>query len=129
MLTTEQRTNMTELVAALRSGKYEQAGKYLSVDNLDGSFGYCCLGVACELSGKGHWTPERRYKIEEAGGEMYHMPSQVMKHYGFGNSRGFGVEVIPYGSIYTWWIDTLNDSGFTFNQIADLIEWEYLSHE
>ena len=35
---------------ALRSGRYPQTR-----DRLRGKFGFCCLGVACDISGKGTW--------------------------------------------------------------------------
>ena len=37
------------LVAALRSGRYEQGHNRLK----DEYGGYCCLGVACDISGLG----------------------------------------------------------------------------
>lgn len=37
-------------IRALRSGRYKQARRKLRGDN-----GYCCLGVLCDISGKGNW--------------------------------------------------------------------------
>jgi hypothetical protein len=39
-------------LAALRSGEYKQARGYLKTE-----FGYCCLGVLCDVSGLGEFTP------------------------------------------------------------------------
>ena len=37
-------------VEALESGKYKQGKDSLKIQNKDGSFSYCCLGVLCELA-------------------------------------------------------------------------------
>ena len=37
-------------VAALRSGEYQQTTEALSQVDDDGNWGYCCLGVLCELA-------------------------------------------------------------------------------
>jgi hypothetical protein len=37
-------------VAALRSGEYEQGKNHLAVRQADGTFAFCCLGVACEVA-------------------------------------------------------------------------------
>lgn len=44
--------NMAKWIVALRSGKYEQGHRRL---HRDGKF--CCLGVACDVSGLGQWKP------------------------------------------------------------------------
>lgn len=36
---------------ALRSGQYKQ-----TKERLKGKYGYCCLGVLCDVSGRGEWT-------------------------------------------------------------------------
>lgn len=46
--------NLRKWVAALRSGNYKQARGYLRPSD---DSGYCCLGVACEISGVGSWVP------------------------------------------------------------------------
>lgn len=43
--------NAKKWVAALKSGTYEQALSVLHVVD----DGYCCLGVACDISGLGRW--------------------------------------------------------------------------
>src|SRR5688572_22889210 len=48
----EQKQHRKLWVEALRSGKYEQARQRLRVEN-----SMCCLGVACDISGLGHWHP------------------------------------------------------------------------
>lgn len=57
--------NATKWVAALRSGKFKQAKNVLR-DKLygedSGYLAYCCLGVACELSGLGEWVDKSAYR-------------------------------------------------------------------
>lgn len=48
----------TKWVEALRSGEYQQTKEYLHSEG-----GYCCLGVACELTGT-QWIP---YISENSG--------------------------------------------------------------
>ena len=43
-------------LAALRSGEYKQIEGALRLVEYD-KVGYCCLGVACEISGQGTWVP------------------------------------------------------------------------
>ncbi len=53
MPTKTQKKNRAKLVAALRSGKYEQDNGYLHTDK-----GFCCQGVACDIfkkETKGKW--------------------------------------------------------------------------
>jgi len=53
------RVHIRAWVKALRSKKYKQAQGGLRRQIEDGGFGYCCLGVACEVfrlkTGKGDW--------------------------------------------------------------------------
>lgn len=51
------RENMTKLVEALESGKYEKGTHYLLTLAEDGKRKHCCLGVASEISGLGTWQP------------------------------------------------------------------------
>lgn len=107
-------------VAALRSGKYEQDSEALFSPS---SGGYCCLGVACHISGQ---RPSHiAYRT---------MPSRVMAAKWFDvepkdllphriapsrtNSAAFS---IIYGDRKTDLVQ-LNDTGVPFSTIADLIE-------
>jgi hypothetical protein len=99
--------NAQKWVDALRSGKYRQTVKVLR-----NVFGYCCLGVACEVAiknglqlkvegdlfdGKGSWLPERVTKwlgLHDACGKPDSGPA----------------------------LTELNDMGKSFSEIADYIE-------
>lgn len=91
-------------VAALRSGAYSQ-GVYKLYDASDET--YCCLGVACRLTGldRGQWN-------EHADSES---PDDAMaERWGLASSRA--LELFDA-------LAMLNDEeGFTFDQIATVIE-------
>lgn len=58
----------TKWVEALRSGDYQQGRKYLRKANVHtGVVQWCCLGVLCEISGKGHWDGDA-YVVGVGGG-------------------------------------------------------------
>ena len=90
-------------VNALRGGKYKQGRDWLH-SFYDNSF--CCLGVLDEI------FPE----LDLSGGH-----SGVLYNY---SEIGFNSE---NGKIGDTSLDSLNDSGnFTFDEIADIIQAEYI---
>lgn len=100
-------------VAALRSGEYQQGDDKLKnhVDNT-----YCCLGVLCDLhsklTGLGHWDDNGHYRDRLDGNDLYlttgvRLWAELDEHHPRVDGDGLG---------------TLNDNGYTFAQIADLIE-------
>lgn len=97
-------------VEALRSGKYQQAKNRLRVAN-----GFCCLGVACDISGLGEWSGSGFYLYEDDK----LLPIEVrnwlglsgcMGGYGQGDKRAY--------------LSDQNDEGMSFSEIADIIESE-----
>jgi len=115
-MTNVNRENVQAWVDALRSGEYDQAKEVLHTS--DGS--YCCLGVACEISGLGDWDGEY-YKIADEERWSGVLPPAVQKWLGLGIRssnpmlRGNTTAV------------TLNDDfDLTFAEIADLVEKKYL---
>jgi hypothetical protein len=102
--------------------------------------GMCCLGVACDISGIGEWVARAygstMYEIatghyrEEKG-----LPDPVAKWLGLStdprhhpeNPRIPGLvtkDLAAYSdSVGTITLAQLNDSGFTFAQIADVIDY------
>lgn len=95
-------------IDALRSGKYKQ-GKYHLYDEVDNT--YCCLGVLCKII---YPTKDIR-DLSQYGKEE--VPSDDIVNISglFRNNP-----ITPRGSLAY-----LNDSGKSFNEIADIIE-EYL---
>jgi hypothetical protein len=91
---------------ALRSGKYKQGfGKLYNKDTKR----YCCLGVLCKLT-KNRMTGPKEY-----------LSQKVMDQTGMPSKQG---SVYPCG----YNLSGLNDTGMSFNMIADIIEkeWENL---
>lgn len=102
------------LIDALRSGEYKQGQGVLQRGER-----LCCLGVACRVS-----RVELEVKIDlhnvSFNGEDHHLPDEVQRELGwlddcaeltFHDRQGRPVN-----------LTTLNDSGSTFDQIADVIE-------
>lgn len=112
-----------KLIAGLRSGDFKQV-----VGRLKRTDGYCCLGVACEISGLGKWGA----KYSESGGFSFRpndgsiavltdLPEPVMKWLGWSTRPG-KTHIIRRGVNYGFYLVELNDGGLTFDQIADVIE-------
>jgi hypothetical protein len=102
-------------VEALRSGRYQQGEASLR-RGLGDQVRYCCLGVLCDISGLGQWTG-RAYRIEtdaEAIESVHYPPLAVAEWAGTGAADPFIA-----GRDY---LSVLNDTGKTFEEIADLIE-------
>lgn len=89
-------------VEALRSGKYKQGKRALKTKN-----GYCCLGVLCDISNLGEWK-EFSYL-----GEDLTLPLEVQLWAGLSTESPIAKDNL---------LETYNDTGYTFEEIADLIE-------
>lgn len=139
--------NMQKLVDALRSGEYEQVSGTLRKLS-----GYCCLGVACDISGLGAWEANDKAVPDALG-------NYVADSYVIRDELGIQIDadhaVLP--RVVAQWLDIelsgqfqyfppderytfnlnpeeyerdlssvcslseLNDNGFTFEQIADIL--------
>ena len=101
-------------VSALRSGEYQQTQRRLHDEN-----GFCCLGVLCDLYLKENnleWEPSTHYKNAYMFQDMVAvLPLSVEKWAGVGE----GNPLVNDGDSS---LVELNDSGSTFNEIADVIE-------
>ena len=114
-----------EWVRRLRSGDYEQGRGFLRSKGLDGTPDrYCCLGVLCEMA-EGVGLVERF----DSGGEYYDYGSERQT---CGLPRPVrewsGVET-PLGDFLndgqSVRLSSLNDSGLSFEEIAEVIEREF----
>jgi len=93
-------------VSALRSGRYPQAR-----ENLRTTEGFCCYGVLCELA------------VEDGAIPAPEEPDQGVYRY------SGAIALLPH-AVKTWasigfeqmWLARRNDDGWTFDQIADVIE-------
>ncbi|MDM0024118.1 hypothetical protein [Variovorax saccharolyticus] len=112
-------------VAALRSGKYEQAHGELRGDEN----AFCCLGVLCEISGVGSWgydsetgLPEKAYCAGTAF-ENDLPPHAVLDWAGFSAGAAIARRIpkVTIGGDEEVLHDH-NDGGRTFAEIADAIE-------
>lgn len=115
-------------VNALRSGNYEQDRERLRSVN-----GYCCLGVLCDIYAKEHHVEWKFVGIEEKN-------PQPMDYWFFqGKSEMLPENVIDWAELesenphvkiyeheddeYVWdTIANVNDTGYTFSEIADIIQ-------
>jgi hypothetical protein len=134
------------LVEQLRSGHWKQIQGFLHVDD-----GYCCLGVACALSGLGEWRQQDDPSIIFYGYRV--RVSDPLYSIAPETSTWGSIEstiVLPWRvqKALEWATDAgdleierreedmrpeqrdrislteLNDAGFTFSQIADVIAAE-----
>lgn len=113
---------------ALRSGEYTQGKSVLRRDDK-----FCCLGVACDLYSKEHPEyPVRDYKDSYTYGPNainLVLPTEVQEWLFEYTTQHDG-----HNPAFTIVSDTdsqcislaeLNDSGFTFSQIADVIDYMF----
>ena len=107
--------------AALRSGKYKQTTRQLAKKNIfDKGYSYCCLGVLCEIYSLKN--PEFRVKethLQKSYGhfsDSYMLPPDVQSWAGIKTRQGKFFEIENKKSLIK-----LNDSGYTFHKIADVI--------
>jgi hypothetical protein len=97
-------------VSALRSGDYQQGRSYLRTDN-----GFCCLGVLCDLYAKENnveWNLANNGHNYEFQNNESDLPS-VIEWAGV-EDHNPAICLVP--------LVVINDTGSTFEQIANLIE-------
>lgn len=125
------RETMTELVEALESGEYEQAtGRLLRIDP-GGKKAFCCLGVACDKSGLGHWEGEVYVIPNLFRAATAFMPEPVSERLGLPFHMLQNADALPL-SAHVPGVGQLtalhmNDQGATFAEIAAAIRKVYLS--
>jgi len=127
------------LIAALRSGEYKQGQGRLCRAIADGSRSFCCLGVLTDLAVKegvlpdGKWVELDLYALRygKCAASAY-LPSEVQEWSGMQSIAGNLPKAVHVwrddsGEMLTS-LDGFNDAGYTFDQIADIIEknWEAL---
>ena len=107
--------NRQQLSEALRSGKYQQ--NQLSLTNKNYT-AFCCLGVACEISGFNQWQFKKGDRQPSFNGERLQLPNNVRAWLGFRTSIG-ELDNGEYKSLAE-----MNDMGITFPEIASMIDSE-----
>lgn len=120
------------LVDALRSGEFEQAtGKLTLIDEF-GDESHCCLGVACVVYMR-NGGDLKTSVMEECrpgdtriyGGATEFLPDPVIDWYGFSSCN----PTIIIDDDDGWHEEDAaeyNDSGATFNQVADAFQRTYI---
>lgn len=110
-------------VNALRSGQYKQANGTLR----EGQDTFCCLGVACEISGLSEWKnvvpgdPDYMYAYL---GDTQQMPVKVANYFGLDEGNPY---IVLNKKGDEEGLAQLNDGGKSFKQIANLIEKNFLA--
>lgn len=132
-----QRLNV--LLTALRDGSYHQRAGALRVTGNSGEVkGFCCEGVACDLTAGilGEWDDDSKFL-----GQASYAPTEVSEFFGIGMDMSWAggttkwVVREPVTSavddrILDWrdvFLAVLNDNGVSFEEIADRLEAYYLN--
>lgn len=143
--TTPNQERIALLVAALRSGEFEQTTSYLKrYASFNGpeeepTARHCCLGVACEVAiANGLDISERQIRNSSGGASFGFssttLPFEVMRWYGFAD-RDPALLLDPPKKWWKIWRrkPTLGKATgandflrWNFSQIADAFEWTYL---
>lgn len=106
-------------VVALRSGKYKQGKRYLRTSDH-----FCCLGVLCEINnlprieGFSGYRYYSSYSIEE-------LPQLFANKLGIDINPEVNTEIIP-GHSAPRHLSSINDNGYSFDEIATLIETQLI---
>lgn len=119
--------NVKLWIEALRSGKFEQCQNQLRKTGTDGTYYYCCLGVASQLymeqTGEGEWEFAADHRIDQFKVGNFRnsglLTNQVREWLGLQSAAGGYNTEEGHGSLAI-----LNDLGKTFEEIADVIESE-----
>ena len=103
---------------ALRSGKYKQGKHYLR----DQDNAFCCLGVLCELIDPNRWIKEEGTNYWYYGDGDLDLPPLEDRLFwdDRGGSQNSFLVTTPEGRYAH--IEELNDAGYTFDKLADIIE-------
>lgn len=101
-------------VEELRSEEREQGTGHLRQGDK-----YCCLGVYCEFVAE--ITPQVSLpnEIFEFNGAREFLPDSVAEDFGWNDNPSVYIDGVRHP------LSELNDSGMTFSQIADIIEYAY----
>lgn len=101
------------LIKALRSGKYIQTGSALG-RVIDGVEYNCCLGVFCRLKNRPRVLDYDRFVSYD--GSFSALNSALV-----GTKTGYGN--LGYIDDHKYNLVGLNDGGYTFEEIADILYW------
>lgn len=137
------RSGKRQWIKALRSEQFLQGKQKLKmVDPHRGDLAHhCCLGVLCELNGyrekRPYGTSTVTFISPKGREENSFLPLELVEKYELRynllasylnntpqrNNPMMFKAVLPDGGVEFYSLAHLNDQGFTFNQIADLIDY------
>ena len=128
MTDSEVNANRKAWTAALRSGAFKQATRKLrrkSVD--DTNDGFCCLGVACEISNLGEWEVAEPI-FNDGEPAFYYRTANDRCHWTLPRElkEWLGIEGSRHTLNFIATLSRLNDTGHDFPAIADYID-EYFA--
>lgn len=116
-----------EWVAALRSGEYKQGKGFLNINDNE----FCCLGVLCELAVKEGVIPPATFIGKESCIKKYGMDGsfvditgvlpRIVKEWAGMHSTNGAFRTNSTDLKFTS-LATLNDEGWSFQKISNLIE-------
>lgn len=125
-------------IAALRSGDFTQGRGNLARINTDKDNEYCCLGVLCELHVQEDPSALEvnmdtvgddgvRYEVKSYNQMSLVLPEATRRWADIDNGNpDTGILYRDrYNQLDTYHLAPLNDSGLTFDQIADVIEYAF----
>lgn len=128
---------LSKWIEALRSGDYTRGEGYLCRTDDDGDELHCCLGVLCELAIKDGVKITKAYRDEDETIVSFNdyqdfLPEEVATWAGLPHKNP-SVEHLSGGDFedfeLTEPLSDLNDQGYSFQQIAEILEtnWKTLS--
>lgn len=119
----------TKWLEALRSGKYKQGRfqlKHTGIFSEGGEYPerYCCLGVLCDIISRGKDTPIEVIDVARNDLKNRSIPHSLIFQYADLEEHDHGgwVPEVECRDGSTRTLDNINDAGYTFREIADLIE-------
>jgi hypothetical protein len=107
-------------IAALESGDYAQCRGQLRKANKKSKYGFCCLGVLCNIHAQEHpeiaaWEPDPERYLEQTA----ELPYSVRHWSGISSSEGY------ISSLATDLVELNDDHRKSFKQIAKIIKEHY----
>ena len=119
---------LEEWVRALESGEYKQTDNTLRRMRPDGTYTYCCLGVACDIlvkRGIGKWDDASSscYVADDNDSARVDLPHSVQVAFGLSGGSGELEKPVEEAGIYASTLIALNDTArYNFKQIAEVIK-------
>lgn len=127
------KSDVKKWVEALRSGDYQQGIEYLcNEDEISGNFTYCCLGVACDILTENDWVKVLDSTMWSIGEHKAFdmIPTYDLPCWEYAETTSFPSKEIlkkmGLDTVYAQKLVELNDSGWSFEKIANKIEKDLL---